>query len=202
MKYAITLFMLLAMASGAYAGDLLYSFTYEAAMPTGDTKDFIESMSPIGGGIEFRGFDNRPFPPGLSFSMSVNFNMFSDEVTYESPGTLLLAAGDDKEQRDMLAIPVLVHSDYHFTLLRDEPPAVPYLGVAAGGYWIKTKTDFAGLAEDESSWHFGMGPEAGVMIPVSPKALLIAGVRYNYVFNSDHPGQQFFTLSLGAVFNP
>jgi len=202
MRYALTVLLLLVMASGAYAGDLMYSFTYEAAMPTGDTKDFIESTSPIGGGIEIRGFDNKPFPAGLSFSMSVNFNVFSDEVSYSSPGNLLLAASDDTEKRDMLVIPVLAHSDYHFTLLRDEPPAIPYLGVAAGGYWIKTETELGGLVEDCSSWHFGLAPEGGVMIPVSPKALLIVGVRYNYVFNSDHPGQQFWTLSLGAVYNP
>jgi len=190
------------MASGVCAGDLIYAFTYEAAMPAGDTKDFIESMSPIGGGFEIRGFDNKPFSPGLSFSMSVHFDLFSDEVTYVTPDNLLLAAGDDVEKRDMLVIPVLVHSDYHFTLLRDEPSAVPYLGVAVGGYWVDVETDLHEVKEDCSSWHFGMGPEAGVMIPVSPKALLILGARYNYIFNSDHPGQQYFTLSLGAVYNP
>ncbi|MFC1800318.1 hypothetical protein ACFL2Z_05390 [Candidatus Eisenbacteria bacterium] len=203
MRYALTVLLLLVMASGAYAGDLIYAFTYEAAMPTGDTKDFIESMSPIGGGIEIRGFDNVPFPPGLSFSMSVHFNVFSDEVSYTPTGNLLLvAAGDNTEKRDMLVIPVLVHSDYNFTLLRDEPAAVPYIGVGAGGYWIKTETEIYGVAEDCSSWHFGLAPEAGVMITVSPKALLTIGARYNYAFNSDHPAQQFWTLSLGAVYNP
>ena len=202
MRYALTVLLLLVMASGAYAGDLIYAFTYEAAMPTGDTKDFIESMSPIGGGIEIRGFDNKPFPPGLSFSMSMHFNAFSDEVPYDTPANLLLAASDDNEKRNMLVIPVLVHSDYNFTLLRDEPAAVPYIGVGAGGYWIKTETENCGLAEDCSSWHFGLAPEAGVMIMVSPRALLTVGARYNYAFNSDHPAQQFWTLSLGAVYNP
>jgi hypothetical protein len=202
MRYALALFLLLAMASGAVAGDLMYAFTYELSMPAGDTKDFIEKMSPLGGGFEVRGFDNRPFPKGLSFSSSVHFNSFSEDVSYNQPGGFLLAADDYTEKRTMKVIPVLVHSDYHFTLLRDEPPAVPYLGIAVGGYWIKTETEMSGMTEDCSSWHFGIAPEAGVMIPVSPRALLIIGARYNYAFNSDHPGQQFYTLSLGAVYNP
>ena len=203
MRYALIILLLLVMASGAYAGDLMYAFTYEIAKPSGDTSDFIDKLSPIGGGIEIRGFDNRPFPAGLSFSFSGHFNAFSEDVSYTSPGSYLLAAADaNTEKRSMTAIPVLVHSDYHFTLLRDEPAAVPYLGVAVGGYWIKTETEMHGVTEDCSSWHFGMAPEAGVMIPVGPKALLILGVRYNYIFNSDHDGQQYFTLGLGAVYNP
>ena len=202
MKYALTLLLLLVMASGAYASDLMYAFTYEAAIPTGDTKDFIESMSPLGGGLEIRGFNNKPFPAGLSFSMSVHFHAFSDEVSYATPDAFLFSSGDDTEKRDMLVIPVLVHGDYHFTHLRDDPPAVPYLGIAAGGYWVDVETEMYEVVEDCSSWHFGLAPEAGVMVPISPRALLIFGARYNYIFNSNHDGQQFFTVSLGAVYNP
>jgi len=204
MRYALALFVLLVMASGAYAGNQMYAFTYEAAMPAGDTKDFIDKISPFGGGFEIRGFDNIPFPPGLSFSMSVHFNAFSEDVSYATASANLLTAAvsDYTQERRLYAVPVLVHSDYHFTLLRDEPPAVPYLGVAVGGYWIKTETEMDGVTDDCSSWHFGLAPEGGVMIPVSPRALLTVAVRYNYAFNSEDPDQQFFTLALGAVYNP
>ncbi len=203
MKYALTLLLLLVMASGAYASNLIYAFTYEASMPAGDTKDFIDKMSPYGAGFEFRGFNNIPFPPGLSFSLSAHFNAFSEEVSYTAPGGFLLAAeGDDIEKRDMLIIPVLVHADYHFTLLRDDPPAVPYIGLGLGGYWIDVESEICGVKTDCSSWHFGFAPEGGVMIPVSPKALLMAAVRFNYAFDSNEPGQQFWTLALGVGYNP
>jgi len=203
MKFAITLLLLLVMASATYAGDHIYALTYEATMPAEDTKDFIDEMSPFGAGIEIKGFDN-PYPSGLSFSLSVHFNAFSSEVSYAAPGAYLLTAaeGDNMEQRDMFVAPVLAHADYHFTLLRDEPPAVPYIGLGVGAYWIKVKTEMGEAKTDCASVQFGFAPEAGVMIPVSPEALLMVGVRYNYTFNSDEPGQQFWTLALGVGYNP
>jgi len=174
MKYALILLLLLVMASGAYAGNLIYAFTYEASMPAGDTKDFIDKMSPYGAGMEFRGFDNIPFPPGLSFSLSAHFNAFSEEVSYTAP----------------------------VTLLRDEPPAVPYIGLGLGGYWIDIESEICGVKTDCSAWHFGLAPEGGVMIPVSPETLLMIAVRYNYAFDSNEPGQQFWTLALGVGYNP
>ncbi len=203
MRYAVILILLLALASAANAGDLMYAFTYELAKPSGDTGDFIDKLSPMGGGFEIRGFNNKPFPSGLSFSSSVHFNYFTEDVSYNLPGAKALVMTDDyTETRKLSVIPVLVHSDYHFTLIKDEPPAVPYLGLAVGGYWIKTESEIGGETTDCSSWHFGLAPEGGVMIPVSPEALVIIGVRYNYAFDSEHPGQEFWTLSLGAVYNP
>lgn len=203
MRYVLILLLLLAMVSAANAGNLIYAFTYELSKPSDDTSDFIDKLSPFGGGFEIRGFNNKPFPAGLSFSSSAHFNYFSEDVSYVTPQGYLQAAADNyTEKRKLYVIPVLVHTDYHFTLLSDEPAAVPYLGVGVGGYWIKTRTELSGLTHESSSWHFGLAPEAGVMINVSPKALLIIGLRYNYAVDSEDPGQQFWTLGLGAVYNP
>ena len=203
MKYALTLLLLLVLASATSAGDMIYALTYEPGMTAGETKDFIDKISPFGGGIELRGFKN-PFPPGLSFSLSWHAAVFSEDVSYVSPaGHLLTAAeGDGTQKRDLLVSPFLIHTDYHFTLLRDEPSWIPYLGLGVGPYWLKVETELGGVKTECSTWHFGLAPEAGFMVPVSPVMLLMVAVRYNYAFEAEEPGQEYWTLALGVGYNP
>ena len=198
MKYALAFAALLVLVSGTYADDMIFALSYEPAVPTGDTRDFIEETSFRGFGIELRRFYNS-FNPNLSFSLSWHVSSLSEDVPYAEAQSLVLAEGDNLiQERRLNASPILAHIDYHFNAPRDEPAWLPYIGCGVGAYWAKVKTRFGDDEPvEDSNWHFGLAPEAGFMVPVSRDMLLMVAARYNHAFESEGTEQQYWTLALG-----
>ena len=70
--------------------------------------------------------------------------------------------------------------------------------IAVGRGTADERLEIGIVAIEESSWHFGLAPEVGVMIPVGYYTNFIAGARYNYAFKSgDSPEYQWLTFSVG-----
>ena len=198
MRCALMLLMLLVVASCVYADDMIFALTYEPALPLGDTKDVIEESSWRGFAIELRRFYN-PFNPKFSLSLSWHVNGFTENVSYAEAQWFVRADGDNLiQERRINASPVLVHVDYHLYSLSDNAPSIPYIGCGIGAYWIKVKTQFGDDEPvEDSNWHFGLAPEAGLMVPVSRDLLLIFAARYNHAFESNRAKHQYMSFSLG-----
>ena len=61
---------------------------------------------------------------------------------------------------------------------------------------------------DNDNWHFGLAPEAGLIIPLDGDASLDLGARYNYAFDSgtalggaENNFYSFWEINIGFAFS-
>jgi hypothetical protein len=78
----------------------------------------------------------------------------------------------------------------------------PWLGLGAGGYVIERRVETGPVRIEDTPWHAGLAPEAGLLIPIAGDAwAAVAGVRYNWVFSASGRGEQsWVALSLGVAY--
>jgi hypothetical protein len=59
-----------------------------------------------------------------------------------------------------------------------------YMGANAGLYYILQRLDIGVWRIDSNNWHFGLAPEAGVLIPLDGQSHIIINLKYNYAFDA------------------
>ncbi len=102
------------------------------------------------------------------------------------------------QYRIMYGSPIMATAFWYPKSPLDNPSYMPYLGLGVGTIYTKERLEIGIVAFEDTAWHFGLSPEAGVMIPVGYYTNLLVGARYNYAFESgDSPEYQWWTLSVG-----
>jgi outer membrane protein len=193
----LLLAVLVTAAPAQLARDYTGVLSYNIGMPTGDLNDFISNTS-------FRGFEvegRRFIRPDLSWSLSWQWNTFNEATS----GTFRIPNGHitGNQHRVLYSWPFLAKAHYYFT----EPTisnknAVPYVGLGAGAYWIRETLEFGIVAVEETSWHFGFSPEAGVLIPTVGANDIVMSAGYHYAFRSGDSGpHSYWTVKLGIAYS-
>ncbi|MEE8572356.1 MAG: hypothetical protein V3T20_03765 [Gemmatimonadota bacterium] len=171
--------------------------SYNVSIPTGDTYDYISEGS-------FRGFEvegRRFITPNLSWSLSWQWSTFNEATdgTFEIPNGHI----SGNQHRILYSWPFLAKAHYYF----GEPAiynenAVPFVGIGAGAYWIRQSLEIGVLAVEESNWHLGFSPEAGVLIPTTGANSLVLSAGYHYAFESGGRGpHSYWTVKLGLAYS-
>jgi outer membrane protein W len=195
MKYAIRVFslaLLMVLAGNAKASaqgqQWWWGFTYQAALSTGDTKDFVDQLSWRNFGIEGRSMIGQDASVGLFFG----WNVFNQEVD----GTIGLGAVDVSgyQSRFVNAVPMLATAHYYFGQ-RSGPRS--YVGTGVGTYWIENRLELGQTAVTAQNWHFGLAPEVGVIIPTDAMAQTYLNVKYNYAFKAGDIQRSYWTFGIG-----
>ncbi len=155
---------------------VLSGMIWNIGLPTGRMSNFMDKTSYGGFGIEARNFVSDEFSVGGSLS----WNYWS-EMTGE---TIQLKQGavSGTQIRYVNAFPLMVNAHYYIGDRKDQ--LRPFLGVNVGAYYILERLDMGIYSVDNDHWHFGVAPEAGVMIEMSRDTYLTATGRYNYAFAS------------------
>jgi outer membrane protein len=189
--------VLVTAAPAQLARDYTGILSYNIAMPTGDLNDFISNNS-------FRGFEvegRRFIQPNLSWSLSWQWNTFNEATS----GTFKIPNGHitGNQHRILYSWPFLAKAHYYF----GEPTlgnrnAVPFVGLGAGAYWIRQTLEFGIVAVEETSWHFGFSPEAGVLIPTVGANDVVLSAGYHHAFESGGNGpHSYWTVKLGIGYS-
>jgi len=199
-RIALALLLLAALVTGAsaqLARDYTGVMSYNVSIPTGDTHDYISDGS-------FRGFEiegRRFIKPNLSWSLSWQWSTFNESLD----GSFAIPNGhiSGHQHRILYSAPFLAKVHYYFgrpTIGGGD--AVPFVGVGAGAYWIRQSLEIGVLAIEDTNWHFGFSPEAGVFIPTTGANDVMLSVGYNYAFESGDLGpHSYWTVKLGTAFS-
>lgn len=196
MKIKVLMASLFFLSSSLFAQDLLTGFTYTIAVPTGDTKNFIDQTSFKGLRLDLRKF--------LSHYTSVGF--LAGWSAFEK--TIPEQRSDEGFQttQDMLinAFPVMVIAHYY---LGEGREFRPFIGIGVGGLYVFQSKEVESGTQESSVWHFGIAPETGFAYLLGSVYALI-NVRYNYGFSAQNQitgkstAQSYFAFNIGLAFTP
>ncbi|BDD09898.1 hypothetical protein FUAX_23300 [Fulvitalea axinellae] len=173
----------------------LMGISYNMASPTGNTNDFVSDMS-------FRGvtFDGRYFVhPRVSVGLSFGWNGFDEFV---EDGRIEYDNGivEGNQYREIEAIPIMVTGHYYFDTYEF---IRPYVGLGVGAVSLERSFDMSLKTYGDDSWHFGLTPEAGFIIPIGYQGFgIMANAKYNYMAGAkDVDSQGYWNFGVGVVVN-
>lgn len=196
---------LMLLSSAAHSqglGDKPYmgTFTWTVAQPMQYTKDYINAFSWLGFSFEGDRFFSESFSTGLVVGWQEIYDQRPFE-TYNFPQGAATAA----TYRHVMAWPILLRAKYWTGGSHQDRSMHPFVGGGLGTYYIRQTLDFGIYTAEESNWHFGVAPEAGVVFGRSRGVAWTLSTRYNYPFKTGSylptgGGQSwpYWTFSLGV----
>jgi outer membrane protein W len=160
----------------------------------GVTRDFISNSSFRGFSFEFGRFFTKEISVGFLFAWSVFHESFPRD-TYEFEDLTMTG----NLYRYINAFPLMSVGRYYFSPGPDSKFR-PYLGLASGAYVINKVSDFGVHRYEYKNWHFGLAPEAGLIIRLGAEAFFNLGARYNHAFKSVGDTHSWIGIQAGVSF--
>ncbi|MHA2101732.1 MAG: hypothetical protein ACW99A_24050 [Candidatus Kariarchaeaceae archaeon] len=156
------------------------SITYNVAVPTDKLNDYIDQVSWRGFGVEGRWFQSNNLSFGISFGWNV-FDQRTNKVILVADGGIG-GAVSGTQIRNVNSFPILATAHYYIGKKRD---AIRYyFGAGVGTYYIKQRLEIGLVAFEADNWHFGLAPEAGILLKLSREATMIFDIKYNYALSA------------------
>ena len=179
---------------------LLVAILWDFSLPLGNTSDFTSQFSLQGFSIEVKylGFGNL----GLGGMVAWHTMAEKKQRIYEIDNATLYGT----QVREFSSNPLLARVHYTFRSTKKEddpsketkPQVTPYVAAGFGGSRVVRRVDTGVFGISQESWHWTIGPEAGIEYPVGP-VVVIGAARLNYLFGSgDGPEQLYANFSLGV----
>jgi hypothetical protein len=202
-KYIIALLVFISFTS--FAQELLTNVTWNIGIP-------VSKMNQYTTDVTYRGFTiagRRFLDKYNSVGFMTGWNVF-DEKSYDP---IDLAGGENgsgtlsgTQIRSVNSFPLLVGIHHHYGKKEDMRV---FLGLNAGMYYILQRLDVGVYRLDNDNWHFGMAPEAGIIIPFDGENTgFYLGARYNYAFDSgttlggsENNFYSFYEINIGFAFS-
>jgi hypothetical protein len=164
------------------------SITYNVAVPEDKLADYIDQVSWRGFGLEGRWFQSNNFSFGLSFGWNVFDERTStpiqitggniDGETFDNvKGTL-----SGTQLRYVNSFPIMATG--HFYIGKKRETLRIYFGTGVGTYYIMQRLEVGLVAFEANNWHFGVAPEAGLLVRFSRDVTMIVNAKYNYAFSA------------------
>jgi outer membrane protein len=168
---------------------------YNMGFPMGNTKDFISKASFRGMGFEYQYLFNNNFALGGVLQWSTFYQDEPRQTYVKDNGAI-----NGIKYKYINTVPLYITGTYY--LASDDASIRPYVGLGVGTYWLEQRTDMGLFTDIYNSWHFGLIPKAGVLIPISYSTSIYLGVDYNIEFkNSDLDQQSWIWLCVGFDFD-
>lgn len=178
-KYIIAVIAIVSCTN--FAQELLTNATWSIGIPVSKTNQFTTDVTYQGFTISGRRFLDKENSVGFM----TGWNLFNEK----SYAPIDLAGGGNgsgtisgTQVRSINTFPILVGIHHHFGNKKDMRA---FVGLNTGVYYILQRLDIGVYRLDNDNWHFGLAPEAGLIIPVGEENTgLYVGARYNYAFDS------------------
>ena len=207
---SILLICVLTTPDGATQGDALYArgiwgVSYNISVPVGDAKDFVGKNSFRGMTVESR----RLISPNLSVGGSVGWHVFHQKLedftapldfTFELDDVERNATGaiTGDQFRYLNAMPIMANVHYYMG-----DPRLPglsfYGGIGVGTTVVQRRLELGVFAIDNTTWHFTVSPEVGVMKSLKSFYRIIAGTRYVQTVSSSDVQNSYLNFQIGIV---
>ena len=202
-KYITALLVLLSFTS--FAQELLTNVTWNIGIPVSKMNQYTTYVTYQGFTISGRRFLDKynsvGFMTGWNVFNEKNYTPIDLAGGENSSGTL-----SGTLVRSVNSFPLLVGIHHHYGK-RDDMRA--FIGLNTGMYYILQRLDVGVYRIDNDNWHFGLAPEAGLIIPFDgDKTSFYFGARYNYAFDSgtalgggENNFYSFYEINLGFSFS-
>ncbi len=185
---AIPLALLL--SSGAQAQQWYMGMSYGMTTPVSDTKAFTNSTS-------WRNWEfdmSAVVKPNTTVGMSVAWSVFNDVTETDSS-----IDGIDvhvTKFRYINSVPILVNVR---RFLAPRGRVRPFIGVGVGPHLVKQRVDVGLSTLSENTWHFGVAPEVGLLVPLGAGVRGFINAKYNFTTSAGDPSRKhsYFGLNLG-----
>ena len=189
-KIIAAICLVLGVTASASAQDWFWGATWGMSLANGETKDYISDVSFRNFGIEGRKFVS----PKTSLGLSLNWTVLGEKTTETSefPG----GAVTGTQFRYINAFPLLVTGHKYFG---DDESLMFFVGVGAGAYIVERRTEIGLFAVDSDTWHFGIAPEAGLLLPLGWRAKGFLNARFNATTEAEGHDYQWWDFRIGIV---
>ncbi len=186
----ILLLVTSAAASAQQIGDYFFGFGYNVSVPISDMKDFTDGTSFRGVNMEFR----KIVRPNVTVGFMAGWHVF-DERTDEVV-SLDVADIQGTQLRYINSFPLMVNAHYYFG---DRGGVRPFIGANVGTYYIERRVEIGLFLVDDDAWHFGLAPEAGIVVPIGWRARGFLNARYNWAIEASDFTGNYWSFSIGAA---
>jgi len=181
----------LVLPARAAAQDWIWLATYGPSLPTGDTKAFADDFSWRNIGLEGRKALNENTTVGLAFGWNVFAAKTGEIISFDRIDISGL------QFRYVNAFPMLLTLHRYF----GQPGGVrPYLGAGVGTYFAEERLEIGVVALTADAWHFGLAPEAGLIVPVGWRARALLQAKYNWALKANEIEHTYWTFNIGFAF--
>ena len=180
----------------AQPGGML-TFDWVIGVPTGKmSADFISATTTRGFSMEYRYLFNSPISVGGGFSWLGFYEKF-ERSTYEFEG----AAVTSTRFNYLYTFPIFVN--VHYYPLKNNY-FFPFVGLNVGMFNIDKQDQIGQYYIQDESWQFGLQPEVGTLIQMSPGSgfAFVVKAKYTYMLYNKGPFNSLnhIDFHVGAAF--
>ena len=200
-KYVIAIIALVSCTS--FAQELLTSLTWNIGIPVSKMNQYTTDVSYRGFTIAGRRFIDKENSVGLMLGWNIFDEKNYDPINVQQENGSGTISGT--QVRSINSFPLLVGLQHFFGNKKDMRT---FVGINTGVYYILQRLDMGVYRIDNDNWHFGLAPEAGLIIPLDGDASLDLGARYNYAFDSgtalggaENNFYSFWEINIGFAFS-
>ena len=194
MKRALLGALLLAIVGAvpAAAQNQWFSLAYGVSLPSDGTKDFTDNTSWRNLSADYSWFTTRNIAIGFNAAWSVFVERVPDE-TASLEGVDVTGT----QVRYVNAFPMLLTVHRYL----GQPGGIrPYLGAGVGTYFVEERLEIGVVALTADAWHFGLAPEAGLIVPVGWRARALLQAKYNWALKANEIEHTYWTFNIGFAF--
>ncbi len=183
---------------GAHAQRGYTAFTYNIAIPAGETSDYIRNQTSWrGAGVELGRYI---FSDKFSIGIGANWNVFNNVIRGESVQLTDTFTLSGVQFRYINALPVYVTGKYYFG--NSDNKLVPYAGLGVGTAFVRNDNNIGQIQFYSKGWQFAIYPEIGLKFKAFRRAELLLSGRYNKGFaTSKVPDLSYATINLGITYS-
>ncbi len=184
-------FLLVPLGTGTAAAQSWWALSYQPAAPLSNTQDFTDNFTWRGVGVDYK----RMVKPNLTVGLSFGWHVFDEQTDDVVSAFGVDLSGD--QFRYVNSFPLLANVSY---FLGKQGGARPYLGANVGAYIMEHRLDVGLYSLQETNWHFGFAPEAGIAFPARENVSVLVNARYNYALSAGSVDDQtYLNFSVGLA---
>jgi hypothetical protein len=204
MKTKIIILFIAVLSTSVFSQEFISDFTWNFGFTADRLNEYIPNNSYKGFGIEGRRFFDKNISGGLSLGWNIFDQRIAEPITIDQEGFGGTISGT--QIRYVNAFPLLANLHYYVGKRRDFRF---FLGGGVGVYYILQRLDLGVWRLESNNWHFGLAPEAGILIPLGDgQSHIILTGRYNYAFSSgksisgsEDNSYSYWSLNFGFAFS-
>ena len=200
-KYVIAIIALVSCTN--FAQELLTSLTWNTGIPVSKMNQYTSDVTYRGFTIAGRRFIDKENSVGFMSGWNIFAEKSYDPINIQQENGSGTISG--RQVRSINSIPVLIGMQHFFGNKKDMRT---FVGINTGVYYILQRLDMGVYRINNDNWHFGLAPEAGLIIPFDGDASLELGARYNYAFDSgtafggaENNFYSFWEINIGFAFS-
>lgn len=184
-------------AAEAKAQDWWFGFTYGAATPSGDTKEFAEGFSWRNVGIDGR----KMLSDNLSAGFYTAWNVFDERASEAQTAGFEGIDVTGTPYTYVNAFPILATAHYYLGTPDWRGGVRAFVGAGAGAYVEEHRLDIGLSSFTDTAWHLGLSGDAGVAYKFRTPVAVYLSARYNYGFKAHDRTLSYFSFSVGAAWS-